>query len=198
MHPRRRSLGLSAVRFAATLTILLAPWPGLASRLVRFYVHVANLWLLCLRAGANVRLFPGHAPPWTAQVFFRAKGPVLEAATLDAWRTFHLPISVFLALCLAHWPKRVWHVIPMAVLGTVFLVGLPLASLLDPAARLGLLSLPAPLVALLVAAGRALWAPAGMAFIVPGTTWLTLLWSANRAGTSLPRARDQQPGAQEQ
>lgn len=192
MHPQRRRLALAAVRFTATLTALLVPWPGFASKLVRFYVHGANLWLSCLRAGANVRLFPGHspAPPWTAQVFFRAvKGPVLEAASLDVWRTFHLPISVFLALCLAHRPRRARHVLPMAVLGTLFLAALPLASLLEHAARLGLLSLPAPLLVLLVAADRALWSPAGMAFIVPGATWLMLLWSANQAWASLQRNR---------
>jgi hypothetical protein len=181
MRLHRPKVALAGARFVATLTALLVPWPGLASRLVSVYVQVANLWLFCLRAGANVRVFGGalRAAPWTAQVAFRSTiGPV-DVANLDAWRTFHLPASVFLALCLARLPRRRWHALPVAGLGLLLLVGLPLPTVLEHAARLGLVSLPGPALALLIAVDRALWAPAGMAFLVPAATWLVLIWSAN-------------------
>jgi hypothetical protein len=189
MQLHRPKLALAAARFVATLTVLLVPWPGLASCLVTIYVRAANLWLFCLGAGAHVRFFPGEpsAPPWTARIAFR--GPAVDVTNLDAWRTFHLPVSVFLALCLTRLPRRHWHVLPVTILGPLFLACLPLAAVLEHAARLRLVSLPGPLLAFLIAVDRALWAPAGMAFVVPAASWLVLLWAANRTCREHPATK---------
>jgi len=185
----RAKLAVAAIRFVSVLITLLVPWPGLALNLTRAYVWLANTYLVCLRAAFSVQMFTGQdipgnqgAPPWTVEVLFRApaSGAVLEAASLEGWHAFHLPATVFLALCLAWMPRRAWHVLPMLGLGVCLLVALPLLGLLEHAARLGLVPVGRPLLLMIVTANRALWAPTGMAFIVPAAIWLSLLSIANR------------------
>lgn len=177
---------------AAFLFLLFAlPWPGVAE----WYTGAlaGGLGVMLGRSGPPVDvIFQAAEPatgPWdVATHVSESKSGRSLATALDARRTGYLPSAVFLALVLAStfpWRKKL-------VLGACGLFCLHLLALLPIlsfwSGRLPIVAydLGEPTRVVVDVLYRALVAPLGMAYALPGLLWLALSAAANVAREPTP------------
>ena len=189
-HSRRLA---AALRFVVLFGALLVPWPGVSSAFVRAYSRFADACVggTLSSAGHSVHVLGPQTglEPWRAGIVIvsRATGE-LSATTMDCWRAVYLPMSVYLALAFA-WPRRRWMMaLTIAGAGTLVLAFLPALLVAETATRAGAMQVRVGTNALLLTLNRALWAPPGMAFIVPVLLFFALLALANRVWPTPPAA----------
>lgn len=183
MLPARRSLAASLGRFGVVLAILIAPWPGLGRAFVDSVGMAATALADAVSVTSNVSFTLRSARPSERQPEWRGvidvkqdlpDGPVRHAGIIDLRRVGYLQLATFLSLAAA-WPPRTVR----CLLGSVSLaVGIVAAVIAVPVfdflSDAGVIPLGAWVGGALSLARRALVAPPGMAYAIPGLAWLAM------------------------
>lgn len=196
-------MAASVVRFVLVFSILIAPWPGLGRAFTDAVGAAATAVADPLSASSNVTFrlrSPTPAerlPDWRGVIAVRQDtpdGPVNHAGAVDLRRAGYLQLVAFAALTAA-WPPRgrarALRAVCAAVVVVAMTVSVPVVDFLVPIGAIHLWGWLATAVRL---AARALVAAPGMAYAVPGLTWLAVVesggllheWPFAAAPTSAP------------
>jgi hypothetical protein len=178
-----RKLAASLVKFGLVFALLAAPWPGLGHAFTGAVGSIATAIADPLSASSNVTVVvrsPNQdeaQPDWRGVIAVREdlpSGPLDRAGAIDLRRAGYLQLATFAALAVA-WPpsgrRRALLAASVALAIVAMCTAVPILAFLssvgavDPGTALG---------ALLSLASRALVAAPGMAFAVPGLSWLAL------------------------
>jgi hypothetical protein len=190
----RFALGTPTVRAVAralvVFILLVVPWPGLGGAFTDAVGAVATAIADPLTASSNVTFVlrspvpEENQPEWRAVISVRRDspdGPTVDQGAADLRRAGYLQLAVFAALA-AGWPPRGWR---RALLGLILSGGVVAGTIAVPVlaylAGIGVLQAGDAVRMVLSLASRALVAAPGMAFAVPGLTWLAFVSGARPA-----------------
>jgi len=179
----RTSMTASLVRFVLVFCVLVAPWPGLGRAFTDFVGAVATAVADPLSASSNVTfslrspLPTERLPDWRGVIAVRQDtpdGPVNHAGAVDLRRAGYLQLAAFAALAAA-WPPRgrtrALCAACAALVVVAMTVSVPVVDFLVPIGAVHLWGWLGTAVRL---AARALVAAPGMAYALPGLTWLAV------------------------
>ena len=178
-----RKLAASLVKFGLVFALLAAPWPGLGHAFTGAVGSIATAIADPLSVSSNVTVVvrsPNQneaQPDWRGVIAVRQDlpaGPLDKAGAIDLRRAGYLQLATFAALAAA-WPpssrRRAFLAASVALAIVALCIAVPILAFLS---SIGAVHPGMPLEALLSLASRALVAAPGMAFAVPGLTWLAL------------------------
>jgi len=181
--PNRRAIALALARFVVVLGLLVAPWPGLARTFTDAVGTVATAIADPFFTSSNVTFrlrspVPAEQQPegWgvieVKQDF--PEGPKRHAGAIDLRRVGYLQVATFIALA-AGWPPRGGRRWARAALAVGAIVAATIAvPILDYLGDVGVIHMGAFIRGVVALVRRALVAAPGMAYAIPGLTWLAL------------------------
>jgi hypothetical protein len=177
---RDHNLKAAVARFAVTLAILLAPWPGIGRLFPEVVGFIATAIAAPLSSDSNITFVLRSPSPQEGQPAWRGvidvrqdfpSGTVHHAGAIDLRRVGYLQLAMFLSLAAA-WPPKGWRLLRMTLI-TIAIVGAVIAApVLDFLSQIEAVHLGDVLRTAISIVSRAFVAAPAMAYAIPGLVWL--------------------------